>query len=399
MLSRKDKYRKIAVFVQSCEVCNQVKLNRNRRVVDKTIRIVDEVNQMVSVDVMKVGKIPVLVVIDEFSKYIRCKVMTAETGEVMQVKLLEIFMEMSPPQALKSDNGGAFISDEVKELMEVYNVHHTTIIAGNSQGNSMAENAIGRLQVELRIISPEKDNIGEIEMAVAIAAFKLNSKLIKGSNYSPFEIVYLKNPNILTQLPDLSKTKVSKFSTSMRNAYKRSEEIREDILSKKKNVLKDLEAMSSSKVRYKKNDLVKVKTVQKVGEIKKTFKPYTTKNYKVLKVLPFCNSLFVEEISNSEKVRPNRRRVHFNQVKLVRKRGNEFDSQDEIVCGDKGTNDSKVDKCEKGGTCVENVVTDELIDNDDLNTQQFKRKEVKALFERPNKTKYNLRVRKKSKNT
>ena len=62
------------------------------------------------------------------------------------------------------------------------------------------------------------------------------------------------------------------------------------------------------------------KLISLLWQIKKLFKPFSEKNYRVVKVLPSCNSLSIEEVNDNIRIKPNRMRVHMRRVKKVKSR-------------------------------------------------------------------------------
>ena len=68
---------------------------------------------------------------------------------------------------------------------------------------------------------------------------------------------------------------------------------------------------------FRKGDLVKIKKIQGPGELKKLHRPYSNRNYEILRVLQHCNSLLLQEKCISERIRPLRLRVHMRYCKLV----------------------------------------------------------------------------------
>ena len=313
-----NKIEMVTKFLLSCSVCQAAISGISKKYTDKTVSLIDNINQQLEVDNLKFGKVTVLVAIDAFSGYIRFRVLKDETAKSVKGALFELFMEHGTPRILKTDNGSCFTSHELGELLSVFNIRHQTISPSNSRSNGRAENSIGRIQKELRILQPNKDNIDELKLALSLAIFNLNTRVGKNKKFSPYEIMFKIPMEFIRQIPDISKTRIESLSTHMKTAYNKATQIRDDIMKVKRLNLEKLEmANKNSTSIFRKGDWVKIRKVQAPGQIKKTFRPFSNRNYTVLKVLSHCNSLLIEENGHSESVRPIRIRIHMRFVKKV----------------------------------------------------------------------------------
>ena len=384
-----NKIEMVTKFLLSCSDCQASISGINKKYTDKTISLIDNINQQLEVDNLKFGKITVLIAIDAFSGYIRYRILKDETAKSVKGALFDLFMEHGIPRILKSDNGACFTSHELKELLSVFNIGHQTISPSNSRSNGRAENSIGRIQRELRILQPSKDDIEELKMALSLAVFNLNTKVGKNKKFSPYEIMFKIPMEFIRQIPELSKSRIESLGTHMKKAYGKAMEIRNDIMKVKKLNLEKIEMSNRNSTSiYKKGDLVKIRKVQAPGQIKKTFRPYSNRNYTVLRVLSHCNSLLLEEHGHTESVRPIRIRIHMRFVKKVLDRESLRDETDKIKL-EKISYDTSLDKKEPHLNSQ----------NDDLESGPEHGSETKALFRhncteklRPRKVKVNYKL-------
>ena len=317
-----DKIKMVKDFMKSCDLCQQIFTSVPKIPVDRTVRIVETINQQWNIDNFHFGKgkMVVLLILDQFSGFIRCKILERETGQVVKTALFEVMMDVGIPKVVRSDNGACFVCKEVSELFEMFNIHHSTISPSNSRANK-AERAILAVQTQLRALQPEQDNVDDFRLALALAVFLINTRIPKGEKYSAYEKFFKESNEFMQQLPDLSVKKQESLNNQMRNAFLKTCEIRNSILEQKSEDLRNLESsIGCHSGLFQKGDLVKIKQVQKPGQIKKLFKPYSEKNYRVVKVLPSCNSLSIEEVNDNMRIRPNRTRVHMRRVKKVKSR-------------------------------------------------------------------------------
>lgn len=182
-------------------------------------------------------------------------------------------------------------------------------------------------------------------------------------------------------MPTLSETKLNSLNTHMRKAYLKAEGIRENIMRGKLLNLEKLEAANlNATTVYQKGDLVKIRKVQGPGELKKLHRPFSNRNYEVLRVLTYCNSLLIQEVGHSVRVRPIRLRVHMRYCKKVQDREKLRDQRDKIIFN-MGKGDSKISgqksDSSKGLTHKSGLNQNSLI-SDDRETRL--KTETKALF-------------------
>ena len=266
-----DKIRMVDDFIKSCNICQQVFTSVPRVAEDNTVRIVDTINQQWNVDNFHFGKgkIVVLLILDQFSGFIMCKILERETGNEIKLALFELMMFIGVPKVIRSDNGSCFVCNEVKTLFDMFNIHHSTISPSNSRANK-AERAILAVQNQLRTLQPDPNDMSDIKMALALAVFLINTRVPKGEKYSPYEKFFKESNEFMRQLPDLSERKKEALNSQMKNAYLRACEIRNSVLEKKSEDLRKREsAIQSHSSLFAKEDLVKIKQVQKPGQIKK----------------------------------------------------------------------------------------------------------------------------------
>ena len=320
------KYPVVKRFVKSCEVCNQVKPFSQKKFIDKTVNMVSEPNEALSLDIMKFGSIAVLICVCDYSGFIRYRILKNEKAVSVRSAMLSLFLEWSPPQRVKTDNGTNFVAKEIREFMELFGILHTTIIPTNSRGNAIAENSIMRIQTELRVVQPSPDG-SDLEDAMALACFTINSRCKQKSKYTPFELVFHRTPEWVKQCPKISNSKKSSYDEYLKSVVKVAETMRSEVMRNKFNELKALESEIDEPNRiFKKGGIVKVRQVQRPGTLKKLFRPFSAKNYRIIRVLPFANSLLLEEINDLTSMRPIRIRQHMRFCKPVHLRNPEEES-------------------------------------------------------------------------
>jgi transposase InsO family protein len=71
--------------------------------------------------------------------------------------VLAAFTAMGKPQQLKADNGPAYISAAFQQFCETYQIHHTTSIPYNPQGQAIAECTHATLKMQLQKLKGENE--------------------------------------------------------------------------------------------------------------------------------------------------------------------------------------------------------------------------------------------------
>ena len=370
----------VSKFILSCTDCQASISGRRAKVSDKTISMVDNINIELHIDNMKFGDIPILVAVDAFSNFVRYKILRDETSKSVKAAIFELFMEFGVPNVVKSDNGPCFISRETQELFDIFNCVHQTIAPSNSRSNGKIEGVIGRIQTQLRLLQPEKDDINDLKVAMGLAVFEMNTRIGKSAKFSAFEIQFKVPCTFDRQLPTLSETKVKSLNMHMRKAYLKAQSVRREIMNQK---LLNLEKLESANVNgttvYQKGDLVKIRKVQGPGELKKLHRPYSNRNYEVLRVLTHCNSLLIQEFGKSSLIRPIRLRVHMRYCKKVGNRDNLRNDEDKLKFDAETRNNGKTGESDpqKGKTHTSGKDQSDLTSDD---KEKRLRMESEALF-------------------
>ena len=319
-----NSYKTVHHFIKSCETCQSVSPQGGKKYHDCTTNLLNDINQSMAIDLFKFGPTTaVLVTVDEYSGYTNFKILKNETSEEIASALIKIILDNGIPARIRSDNAANLNSRAFNIVYDLIGCHHVCSIPRNSFGNSRAEEIVKKYQTELRILQPNK-NGEDLEFALTLSAFKINTRKKKGFEASPFEITYGRTNNVAKQLPEWSSETIKTLPERMQNLYHTLDKIRKEIWNKQLGHLHKIQQqVEDPSHNFKIGQIVKIKNLRKPGEFKKLFKPYSTHNYRILEILDFANSLLVERIQKDKHIRPFRTRVHFRLAKVVEKRRNE----------------------------------------------------------------------------
>ena len=321
------KYKIIHEYQKSCATCMEAMSSGKLKGYKQTYNDVQDTNEAYAADLFHFGNIPIMLLIDEFSSFCWTSTLKKDTAECYVETLSEMILRYGGCRRLRTDNGRQWTSRLFGDFVKALGIHHTTSIPRWSRGNGACERKILSYQTELRCLQPDPDG-SDINSALAIATLRINTRKSENKAYTPFQIMMGRNPAILQQIPDLSKTAVQNLDTRMRRIYKETQTIINKILDTEMSKLNLKTPQDKPKLKI--GDTIKIINYRQPGELKKLYRPFSRANYRVVKVLDFCNAALVERMTQSETMRPYRCRVHTNQVKKIKIRDySKFD--DDII--------------------------------------------------------------------
>ena len=195
-------YQDIHDYVSSCDICQRVKVERNRPAVPLSPLPVEDVFARLHVDILcslpksKQGFQYVLLVVDSFSKWTEAfPLKTQEAQEIADILYNEIFTRYGAPRTIVSDRGKNFMSKLVNALCELFEVkrHHTS--SYHPQTNATVERANSTLIQTLRAyISKNQENWPSFLPSVMMA-FR-STPCTETSGFSPFQLMFGREMNL-----------------------------------------------------------------------------------------------------------------------------------------------------------------------------------------------------------
>lgn len=145
----------------------------------------NELWQMDVTHVPEFGRLKyVHVTVDTWSRYIWATAQAGEKALHVERHLYSCFAVMGTPKGIKTDNGPAYVSKRVEELLQQWGIEHTTGIPHSPQGQAIVERANGTLKRYIGRFPEEKDP----QMRLTKALFVLNHLCIFGDSDLPAAI-------------------------------------------------------------------------------------------------------------------------------------------------------------------------------------------------------------------
>ena len=206
----------------NCEICKKYKKTPSRPVVG--LNLAKDFNDVVSLDLKewKANQIYFLHLTDMATRFTRSGIIYSKDPKVIVEKVIELWLGtgLGPPRKFLADNGGEFANSLFLEMCENYNIHvmHTAAFSPFSNGLNERNHAIVDEMVR-KILAQQPQCSLEIALAWAINA-KNCLQMVNG--YSPYQLVYGRNPNLPNvasdKLPALEGTTTSQMLAQQLNA-------------------------------------------------------------------------------------------------------------------------------------------------------------------------------------
>ena len=134
----------------------------------------------------------VLMVVDVFSGMTRTYTLARKDAASVAAKLHECFCEMGFPKIVSSDNGPEFINQGLEDMARVMGYSHQVSAAYNPRAQGKVERRGGETAL---ILNKLRHELGRDWLDVLpTATYILNTRIDPVTGYSPFEIVYHREP-------------------------------------------------------------------------------------------------------------------------------------------------------------------------------------------------------------
>jgi len=139
------------------------------------------------------GKKHVVVVVDVATRYLEtCAVRTTTTEWTLKVLLDQVFFRHGIPKILISDRGTNFTSEAFKKTMESFKIKHHMTTAFNPACNGITERANKTLGIALAMYCHSYPT--NWDKLLPRITFGLNTAVNDITKYTPFQLLYWRNP-------------------------------------------------------------------------------------------------------------------------------------------------------------------------------------------------------------
>uniref|UniRef100_A0A0N5BZ40 RNA-directed DNA polymerase n=2 Tax=Strongyloides papillosus TaxID=174720 RepID=A0A0N5BZ40_STREA len=138
---------------RSCQICQMNKEQPGRLIEthNKSLPHPNEIWTVLNADFMQVDSDYILVLIDEYSKFVVTSVCKKQNGPTLKLILMKCFSMLGYPKILRSDNGPAFIAQPVTDYLASVNVEQQFSSPHNHTSNAIVERFNRTLRASIRI--------------------------------------------------------------------------------------------------------------------------------------------------------------------------------------------------------------------------------------------------------
>jgi len=133
-----------------------------------------------------------IVATDTATKYIVLTKATGETAKAAAETIMEITSRFGPPKRVVSDRGRAFLSEAVELACRDLYIKFDPVGAQQPQANGEAERTNRTLLEILTTLCRDRED--QWAQHVPEAAYIINTRISSATNYSPYELVYGRQP-------------------------------------------------------------------------------------------------------------------------------------------------------------------------------------------------------------
>lgn len=192
-------------YVESCDVCQRRKIPRQRGMGLMETFEINEAFEMVAVDCIEMTKCTtrsnrhIFVAIDMFTRFVEARATDTITSAKFAIFLMEnLICLYGPPKQLLTDGAQTFGAELVKELTRLYAISHIRSTPLHSQGNAVVERVNATLGDKLAMVieGNEKYNSDNWDEALPMVVFAINSTLHTSTGFSPYELLYARQPKL-----------------------------------------------------------------------------------------------------------------------------------------------------------------------------------------------------------
>ena len=216
----------IKEYSSKCDTCKRYMRSRPRPAV--CFPLAKEFNETVGIDlkIFENNKIYFMHIVDHLTRFSAASVIRSKKPQIIIDNVFKHWISIfGAPQKLISDNGGEFANAEFVDLCENLNIRFTTTAAEAPWSNGLVEKQNDILGEAVSKILEEVDC--SVEVALCWAVNSKNS-LQNIYGYSPYQLVFGRNPNLPTilnsKLPALEGVTGSQLVAQHLNAMHKARE-------------------------------------------------------------------------------------------------------------------------------------------------------------------------------
>ena len=199
-IDNEDLFEAIEKITTECDTCRRYSKSRPRPVV--SFPMANEFNETVGIDlkIYENNKIYFLHMVDHLTRYSAAAVIRSKRPEVIIDNIFKFWIAIfGAPKKFLSDNGGEFANSEFADMCENLNINFRTTSAESPFSNGLVEKQNDILGEAVSKILEEVNCSIEVALCWAVNA---KNSLHNIYGFSPYQLVFGRNPNLPTALQD-----------------------------------------------------------------------------------------------------------------------------------------------------------------------------------------------------
>ena len=183
-------------YIKHCPICQ--KLDQRTAVVNTSPFTLASREPMKSLSVDSIGPLPVdqygnvhiLVVIDDFTRFIELYAIKDVSALQAAKVLLNHLGRYGAPEKLRSDRGSQFVNETIQALLKLIGTDHELTLAESKEENAIVERANKEVMRHLRGIILEKKVVTEWSTFLPLIQRIMNASVHSSTGVSPAQLVF-----------------------------------------------------------------------------------------------------------------------------------------------------------------------------------------------------------------
>jgi transposase InsO family protein len=188
--------REVQEFIQSCPVCQKASTKRPRNQGEH--HVVSRLQPMECVSVDSVGPLPVsaegydyvIVLIDNFSRFVELVPTKGTTSQEAARALMSFVGRYGVPKTILSDRGPQYVNQTIEALTKALRIEHQLTMAYSHEENGIVERAMQPVMKHLRAIILSENVKDHWQTYLPLVQRIMNSNVHSATGHAPSAIVF-----------------------------------------------------------------------------------------------------------------------------------------------------------------------------------------------------------------
>jgi hypothetical protein len=187
--------RDVTTYIRQCEVCQKQSQVKPDVLTEPFVLSSDKLMQSISIDTMgpfpldKDGNIYIIVIVDNFSRYVELVPAADCTAEAAAYALNRHIAQFGAPKEMLSDNGPQFVNKLIEEMATLYNTRIRRTMPYSHEENGIVERANKEVLRHLRAIMFERTVKDDWSFCTPLVQRIMNASKHSAHGLAPAQVV------------------------------------------------------------------------------------------------------------------------------------------------------------------------------------------------------------------